>query len=84
MPFAIRERGERGKVAEHIKTLTENDSAGKPLADQTLIESAKATVANLIASLPTEFNGVLAIAEGHSNENSRAITVQVIGEKGHF
>lgn len=84
MPFAIRERGERGKVSEHIKTMTENDPAGKPLDDQTLIDAAKASALSLLGTLPTEFNGALVIAEGHANENSRAITVQVIGEKGHF
>lgn len=84
MAFAIREHGERSKVAEHIKTLTENGANGKAIADQTLIESAKAAVAAQIKALSKDFNGVLVIAEGHANENTRSLTVQVIGEKGHF
>ncbi len=84
MAFAIREQGSRNKVAEHIKTLTENGADGEPIEDQTLIESAKAVIASQIAALSKDFNGVLVIAEGHANENNRSLTVQVIGQKGHF
>lgn len=84
MSFAIREQGERKKVAEHIKTITENGADGKPVADQILMDSAKASTLAQLAALPEVFNGVLVIVEGHANENSSSLTVQVVGQKGHF
>ena len=84
MPFAIREQGERNKLAEHVKTIQENGTDGKPSKDQSLIESVKASILTALASLPTDFNGALVIAEGSATENTRSGTFQVIGQKGHY
>lgn len=84
MPFAFRERGERSKLAEHIKTVTENGTDGKPVKDQVLLETVKASVIAALKSLPKEFNGALVMIDLNGNENTRAGSFQVIGEKGHY
>lgn len=80
MPFAFTKRGARNNVAEFIKKQTENGADGKPLEDQSLIESAKSAALSQLGALPKDFNGALVICEGHANPNNRSITVQVIGE----
>lgn len=81
MPFAFTKRGARANVAEFIKKQIENGTDGKPLPDQSLIESAKSAALSQISALPEKFNGVLIICEGHAAENNRSLTVQVIGEE---
>ena len=83
MAFAFRENGERKKLAEHISSLKENGADGKPIADQSLIESAKSAALAQLSALSDTFNGALVICEGQSNENMRSITVQVFGQKLH-
>ncbi len=84
MPIAIREQGERSKVASHISSLKENGTDGKPLADQSLMDSLKADIAADIAALDKQFAGVLVIAEARHGEDRRERMVQVVGQKGHF
>lgn len=84
MPFAFRERGERKKLAAHIADIKQTGADGKPLDDQSLIDSAKAAILAQLDTLPNTFNGALVICEGHANENSRSIMIQIIGENGHY
>jgi len=84
MAIAIREQGNRSKVLEHIQTLKETGTDGKPVADQSFIESLKSDIAADIAALDSKFGGVLVIAEGRHIENRRERTIQVIGQEGHF
>jgi hypothetical protein len=80
MPFAFTKRGSIANVSEFVKKQTENGTDGKPIADQSLIESAKASALAKINILSKKFNAVWVNCEGHDTENNLSDTVQVCGE----
>jgi hypothetical protein len=73
--------GSREGVKSFVSQQVANGMDGKPAADQTGIEAAKALIANRIDSLPEEFNSVEVRADGRQRAGYEEIHVYVEGRK---
>lgn len=84
MPFAIRKQGNRVKVIEALKSIVENDAEGKPVKDQRLIEVAK-SAALVLSEIPdSKLEGALVIIDGRADANKVELSIQIVGQEGHY